>query len=204
MRLIGMLDSPYVRRVAVSMKLMGIPFDHEPISVFRDFEQFAEVNPVVKAPTLFTDDGVVLVDSTLILEYLQRLAPAERRLTPTDLHQHARAQRILGLALAACDKTVQIVYEHNLRPPEIQFQPWLDRVWRQLRAAYRLLEDETERNGAWRFGEKPLLADITAAVTWRFTSHMLKDGVAADEHPRLARLSERAEELPEFLSCPLE
>lgn len=204
MRLIGMLDSPYVRRVAVSMKSMGISFDHEPISVFRDFEQFADVNPVVKAPTLITDDGVVLVDSTLILEYLERLAPAERRLTPTDLHQHARAQRILGLALAACEKTVQIVYEHNLRPPEIQFQPWLDRVWRQLRAAYRLLDDETGENGAWRFGEKPLLADITAAVAWRFTNHMLKDGVAADEHPRLARLSERAEALPEFLSCPLE
>ena len=27
MKLVGMLDSPYVRRVAVSLKRMGIPFD---------------------------------------------------------------------------------------------------------------------------------------------------------------------------------
>ena len=37
MVLIGMLDSPYVRRVAVSMKLMGMPFEHRPLSVFRVF-----------------------------------------------------------------------------------------------------------------------------------------------------------------------
>ena len=27
MKLIGMLDSPYVRRVAISFQLLGIPFD---------------------------------------------------------------------------------------------------------------------------------------------------------------------------------
>ena len=50
MQLIGMLDSPYVRRVAVSMKLMGIDFEHQSVSVFRNFDRFREVNPVVKAP----------------------------------------------------------------------------------------------------------------------------------------------------------
>jgi len=41
MRLIGMLDSPYVRRVAISLKYMGLAFDHEPVSVFRDYDTFA-------------------------------------------------------------------------------------------------------------------------------------------------------------------
>ena len=74
MRLIGMLDSPYVRRVAVSLKLMQLPFELEQLSVFRNFEQFQAINPVVKAPTLVTDEGAVLMDSTLILDHVERLA----------------------------------------------------------------------------------------------------------------------------------
>ena len=68
MRLIGMLDSPYVRRVAVSLTFMGLDFSQESVSVFRHYEAFAAINPVVKAPTLVTDAGMVLMDSTLILE----------------------------------------------------------------------------------------------------------------------------------------
>ena len=71
MQLIGMLDSPYVRRVAVSFQLLGLPFEHRSISVFRTFEQFHAINPVVKAPTLVCDDGTVLMDSTLILDYAE-------------------------------------------------------------------------------------------------------------------------------------
>jgi hypothetical protein len=65
-QLIGMLDSPYVRRVAISLRLLQVPFEHRSISVFSDFDQFAQINPVVKAPTLVCSDGEVLMDSTLI------------------------------------------------------------------------------------------------------------------------------------------
>ena len=91
MRLIGMLDSPYVRRVAISLRLMELPFAHAALSVFRNWTDFAAINPVVKAPTLVTGDGTVLMDSGLILEYAERLVPAERRLTPGGLDAHARA-----------------------------------------------------------------------------------------------------------------
>ena len=50
MKLVGMRDSPYVRRVAISMKLMGLPFEHERVSVFRHMDRFREINPVSKAP----------------------------------------------------------------------------------------------------------------------------------------------------------
>ena len=39
MKLIGMLDSPYVRRVAISAKCLGIQLEHQSVSVFRHFEQ---------------------------------------------------------------------------------------------------------------------------------------------------------------------
>lgn len=204
MRLIGMLDSPYVRRVAVSLKFLGLPFSQEQVSVFRHFDTFSEINPVVKAPTLVTDDGVTLMDSTLILHYAEQCVAGERRLNPESLADFARAQRIIGLALAACEKTVQLVYEFNLRPEERQHQPWIDRVRGQLRCAYELLETEVEAADGWLFGRRPLQADITAAVAWRFTHHMLPGEIDIADHPATTRLSDRAERLPEFLSTPLD
>lgn len=202
MRLIGMLDSPYVRRVALSLKLKGIPFDHESISVFSTFDAFAAINPVVKAPTLVTDAGVVLMDSSLILEYIEHLTTPETRLTPADIDDHAHAQRIVGLALAACEKTVQIVYEHNLRPPEKHHQPWLDRVHGQLATAYRLLEEELKDATPWLFGDRPLQADITTAVAFNFTGRMLPGTIDPTAHPKLASLSAHAEATAAFRAYP--
>ena len=192
MRLIGMLDSPYVRRVAVSLHLLDLPFDHEPLSVFRHFDAFAAINPVVKAPTLVTDGGVVLMDSSLILDHLDRLVPPGRRLVPDEADAHARYQRLAGLALADCEKTVQLVYEFNIRPAEKQHQPWIDRVAGQLRTAYRLLDAEIGRDGGWLFADRPLQADVSVAVAWRFTQDVLADRVAAADHPALQAFSARA------------
>jgi glutathione S-transferase len=201
MRLIGMLDSPFVRRVAISMQTMGLPYEHEGLSVFRTYDAFAAINPVVKAPTLITDSGVVLMESSLILDYVERLVPAERRLSPPEVEAFARSQRIVGLALAACEKAVQIVYERNLRPAEKQHSPWTDRVAGQLLSAYRLLESDMPKVG-WLFGAAPLQADITAATAWRFSREMVPDVVPADGYPLLAQLSARAEALPAFLAAP--
>ena len=142
MKLIGMLDSPYVRRVAICLKLLKLDFGHRPVSVFRDFEEFRKLNPVVKAPTLILDDGQSLMDSTLILDYVTAIAGPVATSTPDHAGDRLRATRLTGLALAACDKTVQIVYERNLRPAEKQHEPWIDRVSVQLLAAYAELEAE--------------------------------------------------------------
>ncbi|AWN54404.1 glutathione S-transferase C-terminal domain-containing protein [Methylobacterium sp. 17Sr1-1] len=97
-----------------------------------------------------------------------------------------------------------MVYEQNLRPAEEQHQPWLDRVERQLLAAYDLLEAEFAGvTDGWSFGERPMQADITAAVTWRFTRHVLPDTITTGRYPRLDDLSRRAEALSEFVACPI-
>ena len=76
MKLIGMLDSPYVRRVAISLQLLGLRFEHQSLSVFRGFDSSSSINPVVKAPTLVCDDGTVLMDSTLIAAVRRGAGPA--------------------------------------------------------------------------------------------------------------------------------
>jgi glutathione S-transferase len=194
MRLIGMLDSPYVRRVAVSLNLLGLDYTHEAVSVFRDFDHFRSINPVVKAPTLVADDGTVLMESSLILEHIERIAP--RSLMPKEAAAHMRALRQIGLALAGCEKSVSIVYERNLRPSEKQHQPWLDRVTGQLLRAYAGLEAEV--SDRWFDGGEILQPHITAAVAWRFTQHVIPEMVPAGDFPKLVGLSARAEALPIF------
>jgi glutathione S-transferase len=104
MQLIGMLDSPYVRRVAITLMRLGLSFEHRPISLFRHIDEFAAVNPLLKAPTLVADDGTVLVDSTLIIDYAVTLAPQARSLMPHAPKARLRATRLIGLSLVVCEK----------------------------------------------------------------------------------------------------
>jgi glutathione S-transferase len=200
MKLIGMLDSPFVRRVAISLRLLGLPFEHAAISVFRGFDAFQQINPVVKAPTLLCDDGTALMDSTLILQYAEALAG--RSLLPREPAALQRELRLIGLALAACEKTAQIVYERGLRPVEKQHEPWLARVSGQLNAAYRELELELSREPLPSAESGPGQAALTVAVAWTFTQHMLAEVVPAAGYAQLVSHAAGLEALPIFGAIP--
>jgi glutathione S-transferase len=204
MQLIGMLDSPYVRRVAISLAVLGLPFEHRSVSVFSQYDEFAKINPVVKAPTFIANDGTVLIDSSLILDHIDhQVAPAER-LLPEEPGARLQALAIIGLALAATEKAMQNVYERNLRPQDCQYEPWVERVEKQMHAAYGLLEKRLAGREGWLFGERLMQPDITVAVAWRFTQFMLPGAVDAKRYPALGAFSERAEALPEFIGAPLD
>ncbi|MCY1283215.1 hypothetical protein D9M69_261280 [compost metagenome] len=200
MRLIGMLDSPYVRRAAITLRLLGLPFTHESISVFRTFDQFRAINPVVKAPSLVCDNGVVLMDSTLIIDYAEALAG--RSLMPAVLDERQRALRTIGLALAASEKAVQHVYEHNLRPAEKVHQPWVERVDGQRASAFALLEDEIARMPVPADEAAVSQAALTAGVVWTFTQALLPGHVDRAAHPALAALAAQLESFPAFSALP--
>lgn len=196
-----MLDSPYVRRVAISLQLLGLRFSHRSLSVFRTYDEFRAINPVVKAPTLVCDDGTVLLDSTLILQYAEALV-RPRTLWSTAVPALARELRLTGLALAACDKSVQIVYERGLRPAEKLHMPWVDRVTAQLLAAYGALEDELARVPLGTTSATVGQAGVTVGIAWHFTQQMIPEVVPAGPFPRLVAFSAAAEALPEFAAAP--
>ena len=84
MQLIGMLDSPYVRRIAVTLLAAKVPFSHRPISLFRQIDEFVKLNPLLKAPTLVTDEGTALMD-------FERYSRISRRGSPTTCGVDANA-----------------------------------------------------------------------------------------------------------------
>lgn len=202
MQLLGMFDSPFVRRVAITMQVLDLPFEHNPMSIFRSYDEFRAINPLVKIPTLVCDDGEILVDSTLIIDYLETLAG--RSLYPTDLAQRRTALQLTGSAMVAMEKVAQRIYELKLRPPEYQYEPWLKRVNEQLLSAIDVLEAALAGLGErWLFGESLTQADITIAVAWRFINFAAPAIADIQPRPALAAFSQRAEQLPEFIATPL-
>lgn len=199
MILIGMLDSPYVRRVAIYMKVLGIQFEHRPLSVFGDFDALTKINPAVKVPTLITDDNQVLIDSTLIINYLEKYFGHSPAPTSASRAEDLRDLHLTGFALAACEKAVQIVYEQRLRPEEKQHQPWVDRVTQQLHGAWQTLENGLRESHP----DMLSVAGISIAVAWSFTELMLPDTVSRALYPELAGFTLLAEQRPEFLATPL-
>jgi glutathione S-transferase len=200
MKLVGMLDSPYVRRVAISLRLLGLPFEHASISVFRGFDAFQRINPVVKAPTLVCDDGTMLMDSTLLLQYAECLAG--RSLLPAEPAALAHELQLIGLALAGCEKTAQIVYERALRPAEKRHDPWVQRVTGQLRAAYGDIEAALAARPLAVSPDALGQGALTVAVAWTFSQSVVAEQLPAGEFPHLAAHAAACEALAVFQAIP--
>ena len=201
-----MLDSPFVRRVAITMQVLGIDYQYRPLSIFESFEEFRSVHPLVKAPTLVCDDGEMLVDSTLIIDYLELLVGPEKSLMPKDASARRTALQQIGEALVAMEKVIQLVDEETQRPADVQHEPWINRLEQQVISAAGLMEASVEAaiesGNDWLAGTDPMQADITTAVAWDFIRRVASSTIRSANHPYLIEYSERAEALPAFLACP--
>lgn len=198
MQLIGMLDSPFVRRTFITAKLLEIPFEHRPLSIFRNFAEVHAINPLVKVPTLVFAEGEVMVDSSLIIEYFEESART-RTLLPAQPTLRRRCRRLTSLGLALAEKSVQLYYEIGLRPQQLRWDEWITRQTGQLRDGAALIEAEmSPGNDEWLCGKELSQADITVAVAWRFSQYVLPHILDPEQYPRLADLSARAETLAAF------
>lgn len=198
-KLIGMMDSPYVRRVAISLELYGVEFESHPLSVFSSFDAFSRINPAVKAPTLVLDNGIRLMDSSLILAYFEGLASPARKLLPADPLAQASDLQTLGFILAAGEKAVQNVYEHKLRPAEKQHNPWIERITIQLLAACREWNTLLENRPA---AAVPDQVAVTSTVIWTFIQSMIPHVVHAGDFNHIQFAAELYEAHAAFKKHP--
>jgi glutathione S-transferase len=205
MILIGMFDSPFVRRVAVSMNLLWVSFEHRNWSVGKDFELIRQFNPLGRVPTLVQPDGDTLFESGAILDFLDERAGAERALLPRSGVPRREALRIIAIASGAADKGVTQVYESAFRPPEKRYRPWLERCHAQMHAGLAELDRICQtRAGDWLVGNRISQADITVTCVYTFLGDALainRDGLV---YPGLHALAERCEAMPEFRTVKAE
>ena len=204
MILIGMFDSPFVRRVAVSMHMLGIPFEHRNWSVGKDFDRIRGFNPLGRVPTLVPDDGDALIESAAILDYLDDLVGPGRALLPRSGRERREALRAVAIAIGAAEKGVLQVYEEVFRPKEKRHEPWLERCRMQMHGALAELERLTAAHpGAWLVRDRVTQADITASCVFTFLCEALGVG-AVGAYPGLKELTGRCEDAPAFRAARAE
>ena len=206
MLLIGMFDSPFVRRVAISLKLCGIAFEHGDWSIGADFERIRQYNPLVRVPTLVLDDGEVLLESQALLDYLDELVGPQRALLARVGRERRTALKLMAIAVGAADKAREQVYERAFRPPEKRHEPWLGRCRTQMHGALSELERHAAERGTgrWLVGERMTQADITAVCAFTFLTEALALSAHTAPYPALRALAARCEALPEFQSTRIE
>ncbi len=200
MLLIGMFDSPYVRRVAISMKRLGLPFEHGNWSVGVDFDRIRQYSPLGRVPVLVLDDGTVLVESGAILDALDDRVGPQRALMPASGAPRREALRVISFAIGASEKARDQLYERMVRPPEKYHEPWVARCREQMHGALGELEKACRQRaaGSWLVDDRLTQADISVTCMCTLLDDAL--GVLTGDHPYPALKAhvDRCEALPEF------
>jgi len=129
MKLYYTATSPFVRKVLIAAHELGLvdrldlvnlrpsPLAPDPV--------LSQTNPLSKIPALALDDGTTLYDSRVICEYIDTLHDG-RPLIPATGPERWRTLRLQALSDGILDAGILVFYERLQRPPELQWQPWLD------------------------------------------------------------------------------
>lgn len=177
--LVGMLDSPFVRRVAIALELAHVPYENLPLRTFGDAAQFAAYSPLKRAPTLVLEDGEPLFDSHIILTYLIERFEGVRALLPAEPAERLRCLQVTGAATGLADKAVSTIYEKLFHPGDPHDSVLLTRARRQFDDTLRWLEERAPATG-WLSQCGLSLADISLGTAVCFL---------AEAHPDLVTLS---------------
>jgi glutathione S-transferase len=197
MILIGQYDSPFVRRVAIALRLYGLPFEQRPWSTFGDAEKLAAFNPLRRVPTLVLDGGEVLIESTAILDYLDELVGPEKAMIAAGGPARRHALKICALGSGLGDKAVSLIYERVLRKEQLKL--WVERCQAQIGGVLDVLEQERAAvTTPFWFGMRIGHADIMVACALRFVSEAHPTLFTRARHPALTAHAARCEALPPF------
>ena len=196
MLLIGRYLSPFVRRVAVSLRHFGIPYRRRVLSTLTDMPDIEKSNPVGRVPVLVLATGESVIDSAAILDALDQLVGPERALMPASGPDRRRAFGTLMLAVGTVERAMTANGERR-RPADKQMPEKLDGLLRFVRRGLAELDRELD-DRAWFVGERMLQPDITAAVGLSFIRRVHPGLVGETEFPALSGLTARCEKMPAF------
>ena len=200
MKLLGTTRSPYVRRVAVSLNLMGLDWELDTVAVFDDPESVRRYNPLLRIPTLLLDDGEALIESYAILDALDEMA-GDKRLTPETGKARREVMRVTAMAVGAMDRTIWAVYEPRFRPKEKVEESWIAHNRERALGGLQYLDGlAAEAGDGWLAGDSLSQADISAVSGFSFARFAHPPMKVAEACPALAAFAERCEAMEAFSS----
>lgn len=200
MKLLGSLASPYVRKVRVVLAEKKLDYRLELLDVWQDKTAISAANPLGKVPCLVLDDGAALVDSRVIVEYLDTLSPVGK-LIPGVGRERAEVRTWEALADGVLDAAVLVRLENVFagRSPEQRSEAWIERqlgkVWAGLDAMSVGLGKKNYFAGT---GIHISLADIAVGCALGWLAFRFPELDWQSKYPNLAQLLERLEARPSF------
>ncbi|HZA95049.1 MAG TPA: glutathione S-transferase family protein [Burkholderiaceae bacterium] len=196
MILVGRYRSPFTRRVAISMQLLGIAYEHRPHTAWSNLAEVRAVNPVGRVPALVLDSGESLFDSSAILDYIDQLAGPQRALVPPREPERHQVLRVTACALGVLEKVVAALYEQTMHPAEKVHQPWIEHNESQARSGLQWLAALPQSPSLAGAGFTQ--ADVTTIAMYDFTrivnARLIPDG----KYPRLDALATHCSDVHAF------
>lgn len=196
MKLLGTLTSPYVRKVRIVMmeKKLECAFVLEDVG--SPDTVISSYNPLGKVPCLVMEDGKILYDSSVIVDYLDTLTPVGK-LLPASGRARAETKCWEALADGLLEAAILVRLEETKRPAEQQSHNWVAHQMKKVHAGLGAMS-----NG---LGEKPFccgltysLADIAVGCSLGWLSFRFPQIDWRGDYPNLARLFDKLSERSSF------
>ncbi|GJI91992.1 glutathione S-transferase family protein [Duganella hordei] len=196
MKLIGSLASPYVRKVRVVLAEKKLDYEFELEDVWAADTTIDKLNPLGKVPSLIMEDGNVMIDSRVMVEYLDTLTPVCKLLPPNG-RDRADIKCWEALADGMLDAAVSVRLERIKRPVEQQSKEWMAR---QMRKVHLGLASLSEKLGEQPYcaGNHYTLADVAVGCTLGWLSFRFPEISWRDDYANLARLYDKLSERQSF------
>jgi glutathione S-transferase len=190
--------SPFVRKVMVAAHELGLADRLDRVrtvvAMLKPARDLLHENPLGKIPTLVTEDGTVLYDSVVIIEYLDslaggRLIPRDGAARWTELRRHALANGFLDLLIlwrnerARAEPLAELIAAFELKTD----------------AVLAALEAEAEAIAAGPVG----LAQITIAITGDYMDFRFPEIGWRPRCPKLDAWQRRFAERPSMRATPI-
>lgn len=197
MILVGQYDSPFVRRVAVTLHHYHMPFERNTISVFSQAKKMQKINPLIRIPSLELESGEILIDSWAILDHLDEIAGPARALTPSHGPLRRKILQAVALAAGTAEKAGAVTYERYFHPKKMLCKDWEQRCLDQLKAG--LAELERNCGTPWFSDLHMSQADVTIGCMIGYVKLRVPEAFPAKNFPRLHALSLHCEMREEFV-----
>ena len=139
--------SPFARKVRIAAIETGLidKIEFTPAAVVpgQPNEEYSRITPLKKLPVLILDNGDVILDSYVIVEYLDELAGGNR-LIPASGPERWRVKSDHSLLQGMLDSMLLCRYEKMVRPEGLRWSDWHKDHWNRAWAGMARFETKPD------------------------------------------------------------
>jgi glutathione S-transferase len=198
MKLIGSVNSPYVRKVRIVMAEKKLDYQFAPEDVWGSDAILAS-NPLGKVPCLVMEGGEAVFDSRVIVEYLDARSPLAR-LIPESNRERTEVRTWEALADGILDAAILARLEATWagRSAEQRSQAWIDRQMVKVNASLVAIATGVAAK-PWCTGIHMTLADVAVGCALGYLDFRFPQLAWRAAHTNLAKLADKLNARQSFI-----